>query len=223
MDDSPASSVRISAAHSVGSAVGAIDDARAVGHRRFNPVHAASRANLVWYLGHAHPPDGGLKSLGRGKYIAAFLRIPPSIGAIGFVTPFFAVVVGFAMNTALVINEARRRCPVVAKVSRGPRRLQFWPSFKGRVRRVVAGVFHHISPHHADLYFNEIGFRWSQRVVSGRAVRRTRKGREGVKPLWSRIAPAFQLAAVFRSAVARQLRRTTQGGIQIRCAVAVFG
>jgi len=47
--------------------------------------------------------------------------------------------------------------------------------FNDRVRRTVSGVFHHISPHHADLYFNEIGFRWSQRTVAGRAVRRTRK------------------------------------------------
>ncbi len=95
--------------------------------------------------------------------------------------------------------------------------------FNDRVRRTVAGVFHHISPHHADLYFNEIGFRWSQRVVSGQAVRRTRRGRQVVKPLWYRIAPALQLAAVFRSAVGRQLRRTARGGIQIRCTVAVLG
>lgn len=33
--------------------------------------------------------------------------------------------------------------------------------FNDRVRRTVAGVFHHISPHHADLHFNEVGFRWS--------------------------------------------------------------
>jgi len=95
--------------------------------------------------------------------------------------------------------------------------------FTDRVRRAVTGVFHHISPQHADLYLNEIGFRWSQRVVTGRAVRRTRKGREVVRPLWSRIAPALQLPAVFRPAVGRQLRRTATGGIQIRCAVAVFG
>jgi len=95
--------------------------------------------------------------------------------------------------------------------------------FNDRVRRTVAGVFHHISPRHADLYFNEIGFRWSQRVVSGQAARRTRKGRIVVKPLWSRIAPALQLATVFRSAVGRQLRRTAHGSIEIRCAVAVFG
>jgi hypothetical protein len=85
------------------------------------------------------------------------------------------------------------------------------------------GVFHHISPEHADLYFTEIGFRWSQRIVSGQAVRQTRKGRKVVKPLWSRIAPALQLPAVFKSAVGLQLRRTRPGGIQIRCAVAVFG
>ncbi len=27
-----------------------------------------------------------------------------------------------------------------------------------RVRRTIAGVFHHISSQHADLYFHEIGF-----------------------------------------------------------------
>jgi hypothetical protein len=95
--------------------------------------------------------------------------------------------------------------------------------FNDRVRRTIAGVFHHISSHHADLYFNEIGFRWSQRVIRGSAVRRTRRGREVVKPLWSRIPPARQLANVFKSAVGRQLRRTAQGGIQIQCTVAVFG
>lgn len=75
--------------------------------------------------------------------------------------------------------------------------------FNDRVRRTVAGAFHHINAHHADLYFNEIGFRWSQRVITGHAVRRTRRGRQVVKPQWSRIAPALQLSAAFRSAVCR--------------------
>jgi hypothetical protein len=44
-------------------------------------------------------------------------------------------------------------------------------------------------------------FRWSQRVVAGQAKRRTRRGREVVRPLWSRIAPALQLAVMFRAAV----------------------
>jgi hypothetical protein len=44
-------------------------------------------------------------------------------------------------------------------------------SFNSRVRRTIAGVFHHISPQHADLYFHEIGVRWSQRIVTGQAVR----------------------------------------------------
>jgi len=60
-------------------------------------------------------------------------------------------------------------------------------------------------------------------VMGGQAVRRTRKGREVVKPIWCRIAPALQLPAVFGSAVGRQLRRAKHGGIEIRCAVAVFG
>jgi transposase-like protein len=107
--------------------------------------------------------------------------------------------------------------------ARGPIHANSAEGFNDRVRRTIAGVFHHISPRHADLYFNEIGFRWSQRVVSGRAVRRTRHGRQVTKPLWSRIAPALQLPAVFKSAVGRQLRRTREGGITIKCAVAVFG
>lgn len=39
--------------------------------------------------------------------------------------------------------------------------------FNGRIGRTVSGVFHHIIPHHANPYFNEIGFRWSQRVITG--------------------------------------------------------
>jgi ISXO2 transposase-like protein/transposase-like zinc ribbon protein len=107
--------------------------------------------------------------------------------------------------------------------ARGPVHANSAEGFNDRVRRTISGVFHHISSHHADLYFNEIGFRWSQRVMTGSAVRRTRKGREVVRPLWSRIPPALQLSAVFRSAVGRQFRRTPQGGIQIQRAVAVFG
>jgi transposase-like protein len=95
--------------------------------------------------------------------------------------------------------------------------------FNSRVRRTVVGVFHHISPEHADLYFHEIGFRWSQRIVAGQAVRRTKKGREVVRTLWDRIPPAQQLVAVLRSAIGRQLRRTKDGSITIKSAVAVFG
>ena len=92
--------------------------------------------------------------------------------------------------------------------------------FNSRVRRTIAGVFHHISPQHADLYFHEIGFRWSQRVVSGSAVRKTRHGRERVRTLWSRVPPALQLLQVFRAATGRQMRRSPDGGIIIKSAVA---
>ena len=95
--------------------------------------------------------------------------------------------------------------------------------FNARVRRTVAGVFHHISPRHADLYFTEIGFRWSQRVIAERVVRRTRKGREIVRTLWKRIPPASQLITLFAGAVGRQLRRTREGSIVIKSTVAAFG
>lgn len=95
--------------------------------------------------------------------------------------------------------------------------------FSDRVRRTVVGVFHHISADHANLYFNEIGFRWSQRIVSGQAVRHTRKGRSKIQTLWDRIPAALQMPAACRSIVGRQMRRTRKGGIAIISNVAVFG
>ena len=91
--------------------------------------------------------------------------------------------------------------------------------FNFRVRRTVAGVFHHISPDHADLYFHEMGFRWSQRVITGQVTRRSRSGRERVRTLWDRISPSLQLAAVLKTAVGRQMRRERQHLHQIvnRC------
>jgi hypothetical protein len=106
---------------------------------------------------------------------------------------------------------------------RGPVHINSAEGFNDRVRRTVSGVFHHISPHHADLYLNEIGFRWSQRVVTGHAPRRNRKGRQVTKTLWARVPPALQLPAVFRSAVGREMRRTRAGGIDLLSKVAVFG
>lgn len=95
--------------------------------------------------------------------------------------------------------------------------------FNSRVRRTVAGVFHHISPKHADLYFHEIGFRWSQRVLVGHVERQNRHGRKTIRPRWQRVPPALQLQHVFSSAIGRQMRRTRVGGIHIKSKVAVFG
>ena len=75
--------------------------------------------------------------------------------------------------------------------------------FDSRVRRTIAGVFHHISPQHADLYFHEMGFRWSQRVVTRQAVRKTRRGRQIVRTLWESVPPALQWLQVFRFATGR--------------------
>ena len=95
--------------------------------------------------------------------------------------------------------------------------------FNDRVRRTVAGVFHHISPEHADLYFHEIGFRWSQRTVAGQAERQNRKGKKVARTLWVRTAPAMQLPSAFRHAVGRQMRRTKNGGFKLVSNVALFG
>jgi hypothetical protein len=59
------------------------------------------------------------------------------------------------------------------------------------------------------------GFRWSQRVVTGSTVRKTRHCREIVRTLWSRVPPALQLPNVFRAAIGRQMRRSLDGGISI--------
>jgi len=96
-------------------------------------------------------------------------------------------------------------------------------AFNSRVRRTVAGVFHHISSDHADLYFNEIGFRWSQRIVARKTVRRSKSGREKTQIVWSRIAPALQSKTVLRRAVGRQMRRSKDGGLTIISTLAVFG
>jgi hypothetical protein len=107
--------------------------------------------------------------------------------------------------------------------ARGPVHANSVEGFNLRVQRTVAGVFHHISPEHADLYFYEIGFRWSQRIAEGEVVRRNKRGRVKTKTLWSRVPPALQLPQVFRAAVGREMRRTRIGGIAIKSAIAVFG
>jgi len=93
--------------------------------------------------------------------------------------------------------------------------------FNNRVRRTIAGLFHHISSRHADLYFNEVGFRWSQRVMAGQAVRHTRKGREAVKPIWCRIAPrssaAHGVQVSDRPAIASGQARRNRDPLRRRC------
>jgi hypothetical protein len=44
-----------------------------------------------------------------------------------------------------------------------------------------------------------------------------------VQTLWARVPPALQLLQVFRFATGRQMRRSPDGGIIIKSAVAVFG
>jgi hypothetical protein len=108
---------------------------------------------------------------------------------------FIAVGKGFAVHDTV--------CHSKQEYVRGPVHTNSVEGFNARVRRTIAGVFHHISPEHADLYFHEMGFRWSQRIVAGQTTRRTRSGREAVKPLWKRIPPALQLPKVFQAATGR--------------------
>jgi ISXO2-like transposase domain/Transposase zinc-ribbon domain len=127
---------------------------------------------------------------------------------------FIALGQSFAAHD--VVQHSRR------EYVRGPVHANSVEGFNSRVRRTVAGVFHHISPTHADLYFYEIGFRWSQRVVTGQVTRRSRSGRKRVRTLWNRIPPSLQLATVLRTAVGRQMRRTPNGSISIKSSIAAF-
>ena len=72
------------------------------------------------------------------------------------------------------------------------RNLDAKAGFSSQVRRTVIGVFHHISPEHADLYFGEIGFRWSQRVVGRNVQRQSRSGRTSVRIYWMAMQPAVK-------------------------------
>jgi transposase-like protein len=88
---------------------------------------------------------------------------------------FVSIGTGFAAHDT-VHHKAR-------EYARGPVHINSAEGFNDRIRRTISGVFHHISLHQADLYFDEIGFRWSQRVVTGQAPRRTRKGLPVTKTL----------------------------------------
>jgi hypothetical protein len=95
--------------------------------------------------------------------------------------------------------------------------------FNDKVRRTVSGVFHHISQPYTELYFGEIGFRWSQRVFVKDANRTTRKGKLVSRAIWQRIPPSMQLVNVFRGAIGRGIRRRTNGSINVLSTTALFG
>ncbi|RVK44094.1 IS1595 family transposase, partial [Sinorhizobium meliloti] len=74
----------------------------------------------------------------------------------------------------------------------------------------------------ADLYFHEIGFRWSQRIVTGQAVRKTRNGRERMKPCGRECRRRCNCCKSFAPRPAVNCR-SPDGGIIVKSAVAVFG
>jgi hypothetical protein len=92
-----------------------------------------------------------------------------------------------------------------------------------RIRRTMAGVFHHVSQGHLDRYLDEISFRWGQRAEVGAGSRRTRSGRVVARRLYKRIPPIWQMATLLQTAAGRQLRKTRQGGIRILFAEPLFG
>jgi ISXO2-like transposase domain len=87
--------------------------------------------------------------------------------------------------------------------------------FDDRVRRTVAGVFHHIGPKHAQSFFEEIGFREKRRGLLGTADRPTRKGRTVARKVWGRVPPVEQMRELVAGAGRRRLRPTQHWGIEI--------
>ena len=96
-------------------------------------------------------------------------------------------------------------------------------SFNDRVRRTVVGGFHHISPKHVQLYFDETGFRRRQRIFCGLANRTTKSGRVVARRQWDRKPASQQMREFLRGAVGRQFRRIGNGGHQILSDRALFG
>lgn len=95
--------------------------------------------------------------------------------------------------------------------------------YNDRVRRTVVGVFHHISPDHAQRYFDEVSWRWRQRVHVGKKTRQTKKGRAVLRDIWERVPPIEQVAKLLRGALGREIRRTRTGGIDVLLISPVFG
>ena len=135
-------------------------------------------------------------------------------------SPAKAILVSDEWTAFMAIGESFARHEIVnhssEEYARGSAHINSTEGFSSRVQRTIAGVFHHISSKHADLYFDEIGFRWSQRIATGTSTRKNRKGREVTRTLWSRVSPALQLPNVFRTILGRQMRRSSDGGPCIR-------
>lgn len=95
--------------------------------------------------------------------------------------------------------------------------------FGDRLRRTVAGVFHHLGSAHLQLYFDEISWRWGQRRQDGTCNRLTRKGRSVSRPVWERVFVAEQMRRLLRRAFRTQGRRTAKGGFTALCPSGAFG
>lgn len=95
--------------------------------------------------------------------------------------------------------------------------------FNDRIRRTVAGVYHHISQKHVERYLHEVAFRWNQRVCTGTATRTTRSGRTVTRRVYDRVPPIEQMTRLLSSSVGRQLRRTRDGSIRVLSAEPLFG
>jgi hypothetical protein len=120
---------------------------------------------------------------------------------------FIDVGSGFAKHDTVIHSEL--------EFARGIVHVNHAEGFNDRVRRTVVGVFHHISQKHVQLYFDEIGFRWRQRVFRGEVNRSTKSGRVVARKIWDRKSAGEQMRELLAGAVGREFRRTKDGGHRI--------
>jgi hypothetical protein len=113
---------------------------------------------------------------------------------------FIEVGSGFAKHDTVIHSEL--------EFARGIVHVNHAEGFNDRVRRTVVGVFHHISQKHVQLYFDEIGFRWRQRIFRGEVNRSTKSGRVVARKIWDRKSAGEQMQELLAGAVGRQGRRS---------------
>ena len=98
--------------------------------------------------------------------------------------------------------------------ARGPVHNNTAESFHATLERALQGVYHYISKRHLSLYTTEAAFRWNQRrPVEKTLTRGHNKGQNRI--LMERLPLLDQFANLLRYATGTQLRRSSNGGINI--------
>ena len=98
--------------------------------------------------------------------------------------------------------------------ARGPVHNNTAESFHATLERALQGVYHYMSKLHLSLYTTEAAFRWNQRRPVEKTLKRGHnKGQKRI--VMERLPLLDQFANLLRYATGTQLRRSSNGGINI--------